>query len=80
MDVEGVLLFLTTSAVPNASPAPLPELATFLESFAPLLRRTTSQNSLERSVTGVLTALPHTNDDTLAAVVAGTSAERLQPR
>lgn len=65
-------------AVPKASPAPLPELVTFLAPFAPLFRRSQSRESLERYVTGLLTDLPRKNCDTIAAAVAGTSTERLQ--
>src|SRR5262249_5735166 len=64
--------------VPKASPATLPELATYLEPFAPLFRRSTSRESLERYVTGLLTDLPQKNCDTIAAAVAATSTERLQ--
>jgi SRSO17 transposase len=62
----------------KASPDPLPELAAFLEPFAPLFRRRESRTSLERYVTGLLTDLPRKNCDTIAAAVAGTSTERLQ--
>ena len=65
-------------AVPKASAEPLPELADFLEPFAPVFRRGASRRSLERYVTGLLTDLPRKNCDTIAAAVAGTSAERLQ--
>jgi hypothetical protein len=34
---------------------------------------------VERSLTGLLTDLPRKNCDTIAAAVAGTSTERLQP-
>ena len=64
--------------VPKASPEPLSELATFLEPFAPLFRRHTSRDSMERYVTGLLTDLPHKTCETIADVVAGTSLERLQ--
>jgi len=64
--------------VPKASPEPLPELSTFLEPFAPLFRRHTSRDSMERYVTGLLTDLPHKTCDTIADVIAGTSIERLQ--
>ena len=64
--------------VPKASPDALPELAAFLAPFAPLFRRHTSRDSLERYVTGLLTDLPHKTADTIAAAVAGTSTERLQ--
>jgi SRSO17 transposase len=65
-------------AVPKAGPAPLPELAAFLEPFAPLFRRSESRESLERYLTGLLTDLPRKNCDTIAAALAGTSTERLQ--
>src|SRR6266436_8994682 len=64
--------------VPKASPAALPELAAFLDPFAPLFWRHTSRDSMERYLTGLLSALPHKTADTLAAAVAGTSTERLQ--
>src|SRR5438876_1602322 len=69
---------MNKNRVPKASPEPLPELATFLEPFAPLFRRHTSRDSMERYVTGLLTDLPHKTCDTIADVIAGTSIERLQ--
>jgi SRSO17 transposase len=66
------------TTVPKAGPAVLPELAAFLAPFASLFRRTTSLQSLERYVTGLLTDVPRKNCDTIAAAVAGTSTERLQ--
>src|SRR5579862_8437804 len=69
---------METTAVPRASPDPLPELATYLAPFASLLHRAESRASLERYVTGLLTDLPRKNCDTIAAALAGTSAERLQ--
>jgi SRSO17 transposase len=69
---------MKTSVVPKASPETLPELATYLEPFAPLFRRSTSRESVERYLTGLLTDLPRKNCDTIAAAVAGTSTERLQ--
>jgi SRSO17 transposase len=69
---------METDVVPKASPAPLPELATYLAPFAPLFRRSTSRESVERYLTGLLTDLPRKNCDTIAAAVAGTSTERLQ--
>jgi SRSO17 transposase len=65
-------------AVPKASSDPLPEISSFLEPFAPLLRRSQSRHSLERYITGLLTDLDRKNCDTIAAAVAGTSTERLQ--
>lgn len=69
---------MNTSVVPKASPDALPELATSLAPFAPLFRRSTSRESVERSLTGLLTDLERKNCDTIAAAVAGTSTERLQ--
>jgi hypothetical protein len=69
---------MKTPVVPKASPETLPELATYLEPFAPLFRRSTSRASVERYRTGLLTDRPRHNCDTLAAAVAGTSTERLQ--
>jgi SRSO17 transposase len=69
---------MNTSVVPKASPDALPELAAYLAPFAPLFRRSTSRESVERYLTGLLTALERKNCDTIAAAVAGTSTERLQ--
>ncbi len=69
---------MNKNRVPKASPDALPELAAFLEPFAPLFRRHTSRDSMERYLTGLLTDLPHKTADTIAAAVAGTSTERLQ--
>jgi SRSO17 transposase len=78
MQIEAVLRLMKMHVVPKASPATLPELATYLEPFAPLFRRSTSRESLERYVPGLLTDLPQKNCDTIAAAVAETSTERLQ--
>jgi hypothetical protein len=67
---------MKTPVVPKASPDTLPELATSLEPFASLFRRSTSRESVERSLTGLLTDLERTNCDPSAAAVAGTSTER----
>src|SRR5205085_2702957 len=77
-DLEVVVSPMNTPVVPQASPETLPELATSLEPFAPLFRRSTSRASVERYLTGLLTDLPRKNCDTIAAAVAGTSTERLQ--
>ena len=69
---------MNKNQVPKASPEPLAELTTFLEPFAPLFRRHTSRDSMERYLTGLLTDLPHKTCDTIADVIAGTSVERLQ--
>ena len=62
--------------VPQASPAVLPELATSLEPFAPLVCRSTSRESVERDLSGLLTDLERKNCATIAAAVAGTSTAR----
>src|SRR5947199_3806295 len=69
---------MKTPVVPKASPETLPELVTYLTPFAPLFRRSTSRESVERYLTGLLTDLPRKNCDAIAASVAGTSTERLQ--
>src|SRR5258708_767446 len=69
---------MNKNRVPKASPEPLPELAAFLEPFAPLFRRHTSRESIERYLTGLLTDLPHKTCETIADVVAGSTSERLQ--
>jgi SRSO17 transposase len=69
---------MNKTRVPKASPDALPELAAFLEPFAPLFRRHTSRESMERYLTGLLTDLPHKTCETIADVIAGTSVERLQ--
>lgn len=76
--MEVVVFLLQTPVVPKASPETLPELATYLEPFAPLFRRSTSRASVERYLTGLLTDLPRKNCDTIASAVAGTSTARLQ--
>jgi SRSO17 transposase len=67
-----------TAVVPKASPNALPALAASLKPFAPLFRRSTSRESVERYLTGLLTDLERQNCDTIAAAGAGTSTERVQ--
>jgi len=69
---------METTRSPKASPDPLPELAAFLAPFAALVRRSPSRQSLERYVTGLLTALPRKRCATIAAALAGAAAERRQ--
>jgi SRSO17 transposase len=76
-DIAVVLSRMQTPVVPKASPDTLPELATSLAPCAPLFRRSTSRESVERYLTGLLTDLPRQNCDTIAAAGAGTSTERL---
>jgi SRSO17 transposase len=69
---------MKTLTLPKGSPDPLPELTAYWEPFAPLLRRVPSGRSLERYVTGLLTALPRKNCEAIAQAVANTSLEQLQ--
>src|SRR6266581_16355 len=62
----------------HASPASLPELDEFLATFQVRFRRPEGEAALERYLTGLLTALPNKNCDTLARAVPGTSEQRLQ--
>ena len=62
----------------HASPASLPELDEFLVPFQVRFRRPEGEAALERSLTGLLTALPTKNCDTMAEAVPGTSEQRLQ--
>ena len=62
----------------HASPASLPELEEFLATFQVRFRRPDGEAALERSLTGLLTELPHKNCDMMAEAVAGTSEQRLQ--
>lgn len=68
---------MKTLTLPKGSGDPLPELATFLEPFAPLFRRATSRRSLERYVTGLLTDLPRKNCEAIGQCLANTSLEQL---
>src|SRR2546427_326124 len=62
----------------HASPASLPELDEFLATFQVRFRRPKGEAALERYLTGLLTALPNKNCDTMAEAVPGTSEQRLQ--
>jgi SRSO17 transposase len=62
----------------HASPAELPELREFLGAFQVRFRRPEGRKALERYTTGLVTALPNQNCDTIAQAVPGTSAQRLQ--
>jgi SRSO17 transposase len=63
---------------PQAPAAPLPELAEFLRPFHVHFKRSEGRQTLERYLTGLLTEHPNKNCDTIAAVVPGTSEQRLQ--
>jgi SRSO17 transposase len=69
---------MKTLTLPKGSPDPLPELAAYLEPFAPLFRREPSRRSVERYVTGLLTDLPRKNCEAIAQAIASTSLEQLQ--
>src|SRR2546426_127252 len=62
----------------HASPASLPELPEFLATFQVRFRRPEGEAALERYLTGLLTALPNKNCETMAEAVPGTSEQRLQ--
>ncbi len=62
---------------PRAPGAPLPDLAEFLAPFRVHFVQRPSAQTLERYVTGLLTEQPSKNCDTLAAVVPGTTEQRL---
>src|SRR2546428_4603066 len=62
----------------HASPASLPELDEFLVTSQVRFRRPEGEAALERSLTGLRTALPNKNGDTMAEAVPGTSEQRLQ--
>jgi SRSO17 transposase len=62
----------------HAGPAVLPELQAFLNTFQVRFRRPEGGQALERYLTGLLTALPNKNCDTMAQAIPGTSAQRLQ--
>jgi DDE superfamily endonuclease len=79
METHTVSTVIHTPVGPQASPDPLPALATSLAPFALRFRRSTSRERVERSVTGLLTDRPRKNCDTIAAAVAGPSTERRQP-
>src|SRR2546430_16430370 len=79
-DIEVVLSPMKTPFVPKASPATLPELVTYLTPFAPPFRRSTSRQSVERYLTGLLTDLPRKNCGTIATAVArGSSPSSQRP-
>jgi SRSO17 transposase len=61
----------------HASPTTLPELEEFLSAFKVRFRRPEGEAALERYLTGLLTALPNKNCDTMAEAVPGTSEQCL---
>src|ERR1700722_18791340 len=68
----------TTTRIPQAPTAPLPELDEFLRPFHAHFVRSEGRHALERYLTGLLTEQPVKNCDTIAKVVPGTSEQSLQ--
>src|SRR5438309_11450475 len=68
----------TIDRLPHAPSQPLPELARFLEPFHVRFARSEGPHALQRYLTGLLTALPDKNCETIAENVPGTSEQRLQ--
>lgn len=62
----------------QSSPAEWPELHAFWGALRVRCRRPEGREALERDTTGLLTALPTTNGDTMAQAVPGTRAQRVQ--
>src|SRR5262249_11792319 len=68
----------STTRIPHAPAAALPELDDFLRPFHVQFARAEGPRALERYLTGLLTEHPNKNCDTLASVVPGTSEQALQ--
>lgn len=69
---------MKTPRIAQAPSEPIPELAEFLNQFHLHFKRKESQTASERYITGLLTEHPNKNCDTLAQVLPGTNAQRLQ--
>jgi len=67
-----------TTRIPQAPAGAAPELAEFLRPFHAQFARSEGRHALERYLTGLLTEHPNKNCDTIAAIVPGTSEQRLQ--
>jgi SRSO17 transposase len=65
-------------AIPKAGPAPLTDLAEFLEPFGALVRRSESRESMERYATGLLSDLGRKTAADLGRALPGTNDQRLQ--
>lgn len=65
-------------AIPKAGPAPLTDLAEFLEPFGELVRRSESRQSMERYATGLLSDLSRKTAADIGRALPGTSDQRLQ--
>lgn len=64
--------------IPKAGPTPLPDLASFLEPFADLVRRSESRQSLERYVTGLLSDIGRKNASQIGRALSEINGQRLQ--
>lgn len=64
--------------IPKAGIDPLPDLASFLQPFATLVRRSESRQSMERYVTGLLADVSRKTASDLGRALPGTSGQRLQ--
>src|SRR3954454_16266358 len=69
---------MKTTRIPHAPGTPLPELAEFLARYRVHFHRSEGPQALERYLTGLFTEHPNKNCDPLAAIVPGTSEQRLQ--
>jgi len=65
-------------AILKAGPAPLHDLAEFLEPFAILVRRPESRHAMERYATGLLSDLSRKTASDIGRAAAGTNGQRLQ--
>jgi hypothetical protein len=68
---------IASKRVAQAPSAPLPELAEFLSPFRVHFSQSNTADTLERYLTGLLSDHPHKNCETMAAVVPGTTPQRL---
>jgi SRSO17 transposase len=68
----------TTTRIPQAPAAALPELADFLRPYDVHFTRSEGRHALERYLTGLFTEHPNKNCDTIAQVVPDTSEQSLQ--
>lgn len=65
-------------AIPKAGPAPLTDLAEFLEPFGEPVRRSESRQSMERYATGLLSDLSRKTAADIGRALPGINDQRLQ--
>jgi SRSO17 transposase len=65
-------------AIPKSGPDPLLDLATFLEPFGRIVRRSESRVAMERYTTGLLSGVDRKNASELGRSMPGTNGQRLQ--